>query len=161
MKIQKKSRMILMFACQIAVAACITACTGKKSAQVTNGGTPAKEQEGDSSIIHPVINPNAKEGMNTYKYPNGIVKAREYYSMGKKNGECQAFYPDGLLWSDEYFTNGYPDGTITVYYDSFGKIMYQGQYRMGKPTGIWKYLNMNGSPKRTANYDKKAPNSAL
>jgi antitoxin component YwqK of YwqJK toxin-antitoxin module len=157
-KVYTKYKFNKLFMVQLAVVLCLSACHRRQPPQQQANGTNDKN---DSVLIHPVVDPNAKEGLNIIKYPNGVIKARGYFDGGKKTGEWQAFYPDGMLWSDEAFTNGYPDGPVTVYYDEYGKKMYEGRYRMGKPIGNWRYYKQSGELMRTANYDKQAPNTAL
>ncbi len=156
-----KNKLKIIAACGVITAQLLVSCQNSRRSQQQATGGQENGNENDSTVIHPVSDPNAVEGLNTVRYPNGIIKAKGYCSGGKKTGEWQAFYEDGLLWSDEHFTEGYPDGPVTVYYDSFGKKRYEGQYRMGKPVGIWKYMKQDGTLIRTANYDKKAFNTAM
>lgn len=114
----------------------------------------------DTSIAKAMVDRNAKEGLNIIKYKSGVIKAKGYYSKGLKEGEWQSFYESGKLWSDEFFTNGLPDGRITVYYES-GQKFYEGEFKAGQPVNVWSYWDKGGKLLRTADYNKKSPNTAL
>lgn len=122
---------------------------------------PAADNYGpDSSVAKAMIDKNAKEGLNTFYYKDGVIKAKGYYANGLKEGEWQSFYESGKLWSDEFFTHGLPDGKITVYYEN-GQKYYEGEFKAGNPVNTWTYWNQEGKLMRTADYNKKAPNTAF
>src|SRR5579872_7323940 len=150
--------------CLCAVSVLVFTGCHSKQAPVSETKTPASgytpDMPNDSTVIKPVVDPNAKEGINVIKYKSGVIKAKGYYTQGKKEGEWQSFFEDGKLQSDEFFTNGYPDGTVTVWYNN-GNQMYTGQFRNGKPFGIWKYWDQSGKLLRSPNYDKKGTNTAM
>lgn len=108
----------------------------------------------------PAMDTNAKDGLNQIYYSNGVLRAKGNYKAHKKEGEWQSFYQSGKLWSDEYYTGGLQDGQVVVYYEN-GQKMYDGQFKMGNQYGIWHYWNQKGDLTRTANYNKKSPNSAF
>jgi antitoxin component YwqK of YwqJK toxin-antitoxin module len=141
----------------------ISGCHPKQAPETENKPNSSQytpDVPNDSTVIKPIVDPNAVEGINVIKYKNGIIKAKGYCTQGKKHGEWQSFFEDGKMQSDEYFTNGYPDGAVSVWYDN-GKQYYTGQYRNGKPVGIWKYWDQNGILLRSPNYDKKGTNTAM
>jgi antitoxin component YwqK of YwqJK toxin-antitoxin module len=155
-----KTKGILFIGCTIvALISCNHQPAPKTSApatqQIPNSYPDATK---DTSGIY--VDKKAPDGLNVIKYKNGVIKAKGYYSSGKRNGEWQSFYDDGKLWSDQYFTDGLPDGKINVWYNN-GEKMYEGQYQNGKPAGVWSYWDDKGKLLRTADYSKKSPNTAL
>lgn len=141
----------------------LSACHNKPAPVAQSNPAAANysnDKTNDSSIIKPLLDKNAPDGMNVIKYPDGVIKAKGSIQSGKKVGEWQSFFENGKMQSDEYFTDGFPDGKIQVMYDN-GQVMYEGQYRNGKPVGMWKYWKKDGSLLRTTDYDKKSPNIAM
>ena len=67
-------------------------------------------------------------------YPNGHVKAQEFYSDGLKNGANYYFNDDGTLESIKTYKSGVQDGIFIGYYPS-GNKRYFMNYFTGKPTG--------------------------
>lgn len=108
----------------------------------------------------PVIDSNAKEGLNQIYYSNGVLRAKGNCHNGMKYGEWQSFYQSGKLWSDEFFDGGLQDGKVQVFYEN-GQKMYEGQFKKGNPYGIWNYWNQQGVLTKTANYNKKSPNTSF
>jgi hypothetical protein len=107
-----------------------------------------------------LVDSNAMEGVNKVFYADGVLRAKGNCTKGKKVGEWQSFYPSGKLWSDEYYTDGLQDGQVTVYYEN-GQKKYAGQCKMGNPIGTWNYWKADGTLERTADYNKKSPNTAF
>ena len=134
---------------------CSHSGTDKKA--TTNG---ADTSIANRAIPKALVDTNAKEGLNQIYYANGVLRAKGNCTKGKKVGEWQSFYQTGKLWSDEYFTNGLQDGQVTVYYES-GQKKYDGQFKMGNPIGTWHYWKADGTLERSADYNKKSPNTAF
>jgi antitoxin component YwqK of YwqJK toxin-antitoxin module len=131
------------------------------SSETKNNAVKASDTSvSNRPIPKALVDSNAKEGLNQIFYANGVLRAKGNCTNGKKVGEWQSFYQSGKLWSDEYFTNGLQDGQVTVYYES-GQKKYDGQFKMGNPTGTWHYRKADGALERTADYNKKSPNTAF
>jgi hypothetical protein len=138
----------------------IAACHNDKPKTATTTTNAADSVAPDRPSPKPAIDSNAKDGMNTVYYKSGVIRAKGNCYRQKKDGEWQSFYESGKLWSDEFFNGGLQDGKVTVYYES-GQKMYEGQFKMGNPYGIWNYWNQKGELTRTTNYNKKQPNSSF
>lgn len=150
----------------LSIAAIMAGCHGNQAPKQANTNTtaatpPTNYNNGpDTSGVKPIVDRNAKDGLNTVYYKSGTIKAKGVCFKGLKEGEWQSFYEDGKLWSDEYFTKGIRDGKITVWYEN-GQKFYEGEYKNGRQVNTWTYWKENGQVLRTADYNKVAPNTAL
>jgi antitoxin component YwqK of YwqJK toxin-antitoxin module len=134
----------------------LSAChsgTQDKQQGITNGPANtvdttkmhANQQAADTSV---------KDGIQFVRYPNGVIKEKNYYVAGRRQGECQSFYPSGKMMSDCYFMAGLSDGSCIAYYEN-GQKRYEGNFAKGKPSGKWSFYNETGKLTRTTNYGKK------
>lgn len=62
---------------------------------------------------------------------------------GAKNGIYKLYYDNAQIQIDGFTRDGYVDGLCT-HYNREGKKIKEGEYREGKPIGIWKEYNSAG-----------------
>lgn len=137
---------IIVFACVLAIA-----CNNN---ELKNDQATTEKKDSVTTATDTISNdPFAKNGEETIKYDNGIVKMHGYYLKGKKEGQWNSWYSNGLPWSETYFEKGIKNGPTKAWYEN-GKIRYEGAYKNDAKTGYWSYYEENGKLSERVNHSK-------
>ncbi|HMJ70031.1 MAG TPA: hypothetical protein VK508_14095 [Cyclobacteriaceae bacterium] len=103
---------------------------------------------------------NIREQAVILKYGNGSPMAKYNSLCGLLNGELERSYPDGKPYAQFSYVGGRVTGAYKAY-DEYGNIEATGHYKAGEPTGIWTYMNVNGSRSMEVPYINGARDSTL
>lgn len=99
-----------------------------------------------------------RDGLERNYYPNGALKAENYYSDGTLGGISRTYYDNGVLRTEmQYKDNQVVDGDYTGYHDN-GKVRMTYSVKDGEPSNI-KYYSSDGNEKSSPfepNQNKKA-----
>ena len=87
--------------------------------------------------------PFVKDGSETTRHPNGLLKTQGNYKKGLRDGPWYSWYPSGHPWSETSFENGLKTGPTKTWFSN-GKLRYDGFYAKDKPTGHWKFYDETG-----------------
>ena len=113
---------------------------GKWNTYYTNG---QKESEGSYSN-------NQKDGKWTTWYNSGIKKLETEYSNGEISGDDIANYENGNVFYKGKYRNG--EGSVVSYFSS-GELKFEGNYKLRKKEGTWKYFDKSGNIVATEIYN--------
>ncbi len=89
----------------------------------------------------------------TYFFEDGAVKAREYFSKGKKEGTNVYYFKSGKRSQITKFTNDLADSIWTSYFEN-GKVKSIEGFENGKKQGDWKYYHDNGQIESKGRFEK-------
>lgn len=87
------------------------------------------------------------------RYPDGIVKFRGFFRLGKRHGQWMSFYPNGLMWSEMHYDKGVPEGPNKTFFIT-GKPRYEGRYKNGLKDSVWVFYDSLGVPVKKVTYKK-------
>lgn len=79
-------------------------------------------------------------------FPNGVLKAKQYYQCGLLHGPSTFYNADGKLLAQSWFINGKREGKTTRYFSS-GRLNAVEMWRNGMREGKQEYLYPNGCQK--------------
>lgn len=89
-------------------------------------------------------------------YESKKVYIENLFKNGKRNGPSMAFRDSsGIPWSLHTYVNDTLDGPYKVWHEN-GSLRIEGQYRMGKKIGNWRFLGEQGEILREVNFDSPA-----
>ena len=116
-----------------------------------------------------MINKEREGEWVAYHEKSKQVMSREFYKDGKLHGKQTTYYPDGKVTEEITYVNGIkegenlyysPEGVLikklqyrNTYYDAFGVVVIEGNYKQGKKHGLWKYYK-NGQLEMEEIYPK-------
>jgi len=109
-----------------------------------------------------IINRLYEGAWNYYHFNSDTVMTLEFYEKGKLEGARKVFYKNGAIAEIAHYKNGIKDGAYfkyaengvileemnykdgefhgkAIFRNADHKLIAEGQYTMGKPSGIWKY----------------------
>ncbi|MFC0518713.1 hypothetical protein ACFFGT_31150 [Mucilaginibacter angelicae] len=92
-----------------------------------------------------------REGLWTYYFRNGDIRAKELFKDGKLNGVQEYYYENGNLSSRETYLNGVAEGLVTTYYYN-GNMHTSVNYKLDKKEGQEKQFYENGKLEMVNNY---------
>ncbi len=69
----------------------------------------------------------------------------------KREGKWVSYFPDGKIQSECFYVNGLSHGSVKVFLEN-GKLLYSGEYNMGKKSGKWKFIDPESSKITYKNY---------
>ena len=95
--------------------------------------------------------PFVKDGAETTRYPNGLLKTQGNYLKGLRDGPWYSWYSNGTPWSETSFEKGLKSGPTKTFYSN-GKLRYDGFYKADRPTGNWKFYDESGKLVRQEHY---------
>lgn len=87
--------------------------------------------------------------------PGHSVESMKFYENDVANGPGFAWNEVGSMTFAGHFKNGFPDGSLEKYHECLPIL--RGQYKDGKPVGIWQRYIEPGLIATQANYDRPAP----
>ncbi|WP_413669583.1 hypothetical protein ACEN9X_06285 [Mucilaginibacter sp. Mucisp86] len=85
-----------------------------------------------------------REGLWTYYFRNGDIRAKELFKEGKLTGVQEYYYDNGNLTSRESYVNGVAEGLVTTYYYN-GNTRSSVNYKLDKKEGEEKQFYENGN----------------
>ena len=91
-------------------------------------------------------------GEYKYYYRNGNKQITCQYKNGEVEGELLNYHPNGVISKRSVFVNGIPEGP-ELEYNTSGTVITKGNYKKGKISGLWEYLDDDGILFSTFSYD--------
>lgn len=92
------------------------------------------------------------EGIWSYYYANGKLKATGLYEQNLRSGKWSYYFEQGKLKSEENFVRGELQGPVTQYYEN-GTVAGKKHYDQGKLHGEHTAYHTNGQLKEKSEYD--------
>lgn len=74
------------------------------------------------------------------------------FESGLRNGVARSYRKNGKPWSLNTYVNDTLDGAYQTWHEN-GQIYIDGQYRMGRRSGIWKFYSPSGELAREIDFD--------
>ncbi|MFN6380119.1 MAG: toxin-antitoxin system YwqK family antitoxin [Flavobacteriales bacterium] len=89
-------------------------------------------------------------------YESQKIYIENLFKSGRKNGPSMAFRDStGKPWSMHTYTNDTLDGPYKVWHEN-GFLRLEGQYKMGKKIGNWRFFDNTGQVVKEINFDDPA-----
>lgn len=89
-------------------------------------------------------------------YESQKIYIENLFKNGRKNGPSMAFRDStGKPWSLHTYTNDTLDGPYKIWHEN-GNLRLEGQYKMGKKVGNWRFFDNTGQVVKEINFDDPA-----
>lgn len=109
---------------------------------------PADSMAATAQPAAPVVN-----GPEKVYDAQGRLQMEGQMKDGQRHGIWISYFPDGRVRSRSDYQLGRLQGVSTVFRPN-GAMYYTGQYRNGKEVGTWRFYDEQGELARTVEYDK-------
>lgn len=117
----------------------------------------SKEYSNGNKIYEGSFKDDYQEGMFTYYYEDGTIKAKTNFSNKGSIAETQTFYPNSKLMSKGKYIDKKKHGVWELY-DEEGRKIKNEEYNKGVKQGTWKVWDKNDILVESIQYDKDLRN---